>query len=431
MDNSKGSIILKAISPSADEEQLTAYLEKRAKSIPPEKIPALLTNLPVVLSRNVTAKTGALVTARLAHLGAEAVFIPAGSSSGVSGEQPVSAESNEETAPQPADSPDTPARDFPSRGNLRMWRLRRSLPRISKEIWIILSMLAIAWLLNFTIASRYLLLGFYTLPAVMSAYLFGRRQAVLTAFASILLVSLVSHFNPNHFEQFNLAGLGGDNQWYHIISWGCILLLTAYTMGTLYEKNKTRMRELRQTYSGLLLILRRFIALDEQTENHCLRVSIYAAKIASAMGLERDHIEDIRSAALLHDLGKEKISRDILHKAANLKGMKPLSPTGHGDDERFADPLHGPLGRILPMLTAAPNPTASSSGTPPTGTGILAVADAYDTLTSGGAGREPVTPSEAKEVIISGTGREFDPEAVNAFVTAFDRNDMELPDIIV
>jgi putative nucleotidyltransferase with HDIG domain len=431
MDNSKGSIILKAISPSADEEQLTAYLEKRAKSIPPEKIPALLANLPVVLSRNVTAKTGALVTARLAHLGAEALFIPAGSSTSVSGEQPVSAESNEETATQQTDPTDAPSHDFPSRGSLRIWRLRRSLPRISKEIWIILSMLAIAWLLNYTIASRYLLLGFYTLPAVMSAYLFGRRQAVLTAFASILLVSLVSHFNPKHFEQFNLAGLGGDNQWYHIISWGCILLLTAYTMGTLYEKNKTRMLELRQTYSGLLLILRRFIALDEQTENHCLRVSIYAAKIATAMGLDRDHIEDIRSAALLHDLGKQKISRDILHKAASLKGMKPLSPAGQGSsDDRFVDPLHGPLGRILPMLTAAPNSAANSSDTPPTGAGILAVADAYDTLTSGGAGREPVTPFEAKEVIISGTGREFDPEAVNAFVTAFDRSDMNLPDII-
>ena len=426
MDNSKGSIILKAISPTADEEQLTAYLEKRAKSIPPEKIPALLTNLPVVLSRNVTAKTGALVTARLAHLGAEALFIPTDRISVAtdSEEQSASKASKDETSDQTTGG-------LPTNASLRIWRLRRSLPRISKEIWIILSMLAIAWLLNYTIASQYLLLGFYTLPAVMSAYLFGRRQAVLTSFASILLVSLVSHMNPERFEQLNLAGLGGNNHWYHIISWGCILLLTAYTMGTLYEKNKKRMHELRQTYSGLLLILRRFIAADEQTENHCLRVSIYAAKIASAMGLDRDLIEDIRSAALLHDLGKQKISRDILHKAASLKGMQAGSPSSPDDNDALTDPLQGPLERILPMLTTTPDPTVRPADPVHIGAGILAVADAYDTLTSGGTGRKPVSPSEAKEVIISGTGREFDPEAVHAFATAFSRNDMELPDILV
>ena len=76
MDNSKGSLILKALSPAADEAQLTAYLEKRAKSIPPEQIPALLKNLPVILSRNVAEETGLLVIRRLEELGAEALFIP-------------------------------------------------------------------------------------------------------------------------------------------------------------------------------------------------------------------------------------------------------------------------------------------------------------------------------------------------------------------
>ena len=53
-------------------------------------------------------------------------------------------------------------------------------------------------------------MGFYALPAVVSAYLFGRRQAVLTAFVSILLVGLVSFFNPHRFDVVQLAGIGGD-----------------------------------------------------------------------------------------------------------------------------------------------------------------------------------------------------------------------------
>ncbi len=164
---------------------------------------------------------------------------------------------------------------------------------------------------------------------MLSAYLFGRRQAVLTAFASILLVGLVSYYNPGRFDQFNLAGIGGDNQWYHIISWGCILLVTAYTMGTLYERNKNKMRELRQTYRGLLTILRHLIAQDEEEENHCFRVSIYATRIAMYMGLEKDEIEDIRSAALVHDLGKLQISRSILRKAVSAQSRRSGAPQRH------------------------------------------------------------------------------------------------------
>lgn len=83
MDNNKGSLILKALSPDADEAQVIAYLEKRAKSIPPEKIPELLESLPVVLSRNVAEETGQLVIERLEELGAIAMFLPAEEGKGV------------------------------------------------------------------------------------------------------------------------------------------------------------------------------------------------------------------------------------------------------------------------------------------------------------------------------------------------------------
>ena len=78
------------------------------------------------------------------------------------------------------------------------------------------------------------------------------------------------------------------------------------------------MEELRQTYQGILVILRHFISNDEYTENHCYRVSIYAVKIASYLGFNIERIEDIRSAAMLHDIGKLDISRNLLYKAARL-----------------------------------------------------------------------------------------------------------------
>lgn len=420
MDNSKGSLILKALSPAADEAQLIAYLEKRAKSIPPDKIPDLLKNLPVVLSRNVAEEIGLLVVQRLQELGAEALFIP------LHGNTSEDLDFSQHKDPGETTNLLKAANANPGKrlSAFRSWR------QINKELWIILAMLVIAWMLNATLASQYLLLGFYTLPAVLSAYYFGRRQSVFTAFASILLVVLVSHFNPGRFEQFNLAGLGGDNQWYHILSWGCILLVTAYTMGTLYERNKNKMQELRQTYQGLLLILRHFIAQDEERENHCFRVSIYATRIATFMGLEKDDIEDIRSAALLHDLGQLKVSRSILHKAASLVRNEPMAA---GDSHEHL--LSGPMGRILPMLLGDKEEGENSSGREPKrismGARILAVADAYDTMTAGSPGHNGLHPEAAKNKIIVGSGTTYDPEVVKAFTVVFNRSEMELPSIIL
>lgn len=420
MDNNKGSLILKALSPEADAAQIIAYLEKRAKSIPADKIPLILNNLPVVLSRNVAEETGQLVIERLRELGAVALFLPF---------QERGEEKPASDAEAAADAGGETVTQLPPMPSPRQQALLR-FKEVNKELWIVLSMLAIAWMLNYTLASRYLLLGFYTLPAVVSAYLFGRRQAVLTAFVSILLVGLVSYFNPHRFDVVQLAGIGGDNQWYHIISWGCILLVTAYTMGTLYERNKNKMEELRQTYQGLLLILRHFVAQDEDKENHCFRVSIYATRIAAAMGLEKEAIEDIRSAALLHDIGHLKISRSILSKAARLNRL-PSVDNGLVESH----PLSGPMGRILPLLLGQhPQVDAAvdnEEATAPIGARILSVADAFDRLTIGTPDQPALSAQEAKIRIQEEGEAAYDPAVVKAFAAAVDRLDMELPSIIL
>ena len=103
--------------------------------------------------------------------------------------------------------------------------------------------------------------------------------------------------------------------WEHV---GRSLVVTSYVMGTLYERSEQRTQELRQTYQGVLMILRQFISKDKYTQNHSYRVSVYSAIIATEMGFPSKEVEDIRAAALLHDIGKLDISRELLHKAAKL-----------------------------------------------------------------------------------------------------------------
>ena len=68
----------------------------------------------------------------------------------------------------------------------------RRLENVNKELWLVLSMFIIALLLNKLIDAQRTVLYFYTLPTVASAYLYGRRHATLTAFASVLVVTLLT-----------------------------------------------------------------------------------------------------------------------------------------------------------------------------------------------------------------------------------------------
>lgn len=67
---------------------------------------------------------------------------------------------------------------------------------MNRELWLLLGMFAIALLLNSMVAQHRMLLGFYVLPTIFSAYFHGRRHAVLTAVASVLLILAIAYFNP-------------------------------------------------------------------------------------------------------------------------------------------------------------------------------------------------------------------------------------------
>src|SRR5258708_6133845 len=72
--------------------------------------------------------------------------------------------------------------------------------QVNKELWLILTVFAIAWVVNRVIQSQRLMLSFYTVPTIFSAYFFGRRHATMTAVFSVLVVGGVAYSNPKLFE---------------------------------------------------------------------------------------------------------------------------------------------------------------------------------------------------------------------------------------
>jgi len=323
------------------------------------------------------------------------------------------------------------------RSRMEPQRLLDKLGEVNKEIWLVVSLIVISLLLNFALSSNQMVLGFYTIPTVFSAYFFGRRHATLTAFASIFLVLLVAFFKPLQFEQHAYLQVS-LNRWLELVVWGGILLVTGYAMGTLYERNEKHFAELRQTYQGVLTILQQFIAKDKYTQNHSYRVSVYAADIARQMGLDRRSVEDVRDAALIHDIGKLDVGREILYKASRLNDEEFQKMRTHVDvGVNMLEPVRGSLRRILPIILAH-HDRYDGSGYHgikgeeiPLGARIIAVADAYDSMVSDRPYRKGMSPMDAKDAIVASQGQEFDPEVVKAFLALFRRGKMDVPDIIV
>jgi HD-GYP domain-containing protein (c-di-GMP phosphodiesterase class II) len=95
------------------------------------------------------------------------------------------------------------------------------------------------------------------------------------------------------------------------------------------------------------------------------------------------------------------------------------------------------LRRVLPIILAHHDKYDGSGHGPSKGDEIpiearvLAVADAYDSLTSDRPYRRAVTPFEARQIIVSSAGTHFDPAVVDAFVDAFEHGEMEIPEAMV
>jgi putative nucleotidyltransferase with HDIG domain len=314
---------------------------------------------------------------------------------------------------------------------------RRRFEEVNKELWLILSMFVIAALLNFAVTSQRMILVFYTLPTLGSAYVYGRRHATLTALASALMVSVLLYTNPGLFAKVTTVA-DHTAQWLDVVVWAGVLMITGYLMGTLYEHKNAQLRELRNTYFGVLEILRFFVSNDKYTENHSYRVSIYATQIAAFMNFSTEQIEDVRAAALLHDIGKLQIGRDLLYKAARLTQEEYEQMQTHvARGVEMLESVGGSLRRVLPIVLAhherydGAGYNGANLSQIPMAARVLKAADVYDSLTSDRPYRKAMSPFEAKDVIVNGSGTEFDPAVVQGFQAAFSAGELEIPQVIV
>ena len=170
-------------------------------------------------------------------------------------------------------------------------------------------------------------------------------------------------------------------------------------------------------------------AKDKYTQGHSARVAEYSMKIAEAAGKSREECRKIYYSALLHDVGKIGIPGMIINKRGTLTEKEYETIKRH--------PSIG--GMILSSITKYPfistgaryhHERYDGTGYPDGLAGedipeigrIVAVADAYDAMTSHRSYRSIMPQSKVREELVSGSGTQFDPKFAAAMIDLIDQD---------
>jgi diguanylate cyclase (GGDEF)-like protein/putative nucleotidyltransferase with HDIG domain len=165
-------------------------------------------------------------------------------------------------------------------------------------------------------------------------------------------------------------------------------------------------------------------AKDHHTYGHSKKVAKYATEIAEALGYPQERTGAISAAALLHDIGKIGISDQILAKPGPLSPEEWEPIHAHPDLSvaivKHIDRLSSSLAAIQyhhERYDGTGYPTGLKGDNIPLDARILAVADAYDAMTSPRPYRSgKLTPKQALEELKRCAGKQFDPRIVDVFV---------------
>jgi len=286
---------------------------------------------------------------------------------------------------------------------------------------LILSILLGIGAINYFVPYKIGFLNFFYLPIIMAGYYLGKRMAVLSAFFCILVVICFFVLFPASFFRVEA------NKIYVYVSltaWSSFLILTSAALGYLYEEKERRIKELKAAYIGILEILSKYLeSSDRYTQGHSIRVAHLSEDIAKIMGLSKFEIDNLKAAALLHDIGKTEISMEVVTKAASLSMDERELMASHTEKGAQILSLVGSvLKDAVPIVNAhhkyffeSKKFSSEERETIPIEAAIIAVADAYDAIITDRPYRAGKPPWKAFEEIEKESGKQFHPEVVKAF----------------
>jgi len=254
----------------------------------------------------------------------------------------------------------------------------------------------------------------FLLPVLLAAVWFGLRGSTVTAGLATAL------YLPHVLYQWGGRTIENLNQVGELAS----LWLVALVVGVLIAKETDARNQASESRRGVLTALSTALKVREkETERHSERVMTMARRLGWAMGLRGAELDQLASAALLHDIGKIGTPDRI------LMGKGPLDDRDRGVVRR-----HPELGRkilqAVPSLKEVAEIVYShherydGSGYPrgleeaeiPLLARIFSVVDTFDAIVSDRPYSARLPIEAARHIIARESGKQFDPSVVNAFL---------------
>ncbi len=186
--------------------------------------------------------------------------------------------------------------------------------------------------------------------------------------------------------------------------------------------------ELKQQFSEVLARLAPIMkAKDKQLYRHSLRVHSLASSLTSALNLSEEDALTIGLAAFCHDIGKMAINNTVLHKPSRFTRQEFELVKGHTVYGAKILSQFKMLKNVVPSVyhhherwDGRGYPDGIGGAAIPLGARVVAIVDAFDTMTSDRNYQQQCTPSEALEELYRCAGTQFDAQLVRLFCNSFE-----------
>ena len=163
---------------------------------------------------------------------------------------------------------------------------------------------------------------------------------------------------------------------------------------------------------------------DKEITEHTLRVTALSLTLAQSLGFNKTDLTYIQYGTLLHDIGKLGIPEKIMHKPGKLTPYEYQVVKQHPvyAHEWLLSQIDYQPAKVIPLFhherwDGGGYPYGLKGKEIPIYARLVAVADVWDAITSDRPYRKAMSEQEALELIISQSGKQFDPEIIEMFLS--------------